>query len=111
MDKTIIRPPAPYHIFWPAIRVRRFARLVTGDPKRRGTYNDNIRLLNTIYNLFMRSDNSDPRLFMQKVNPIPFARLIGLQPPDIKRFLAGSWSSLNHRLIYSKCEHCRKLAI
>ena len=109
--ETVILPPPHTHIFWSATRTRRFARLVTGNPKRRGTYDQNIRILNAAYNLGTGTMNEDPRLFMQKVNPIPFARLIGLEPIQIKRFLVDSWRLLNDRLIRSKCEHCRKLAI
>ena len=111
MDNTIILPPPHCHIFWSATRTRRFARLVLRNPKRRGTYDQNIHLLSAVYDLFTGATETDPRLFIQKVNPIPFARMLGLEPPQIKRFLAGSWRQLNHRLLHSKCAHCRILAI
>jgi hypothetical protein len=112
MENAIIQPPPHCHIFWSATRARRFARLAACNPKRRGTYDQNIRLLSMVYDrLTGTTEDGDPRLFMQKVNPIPFARMLGLEPPQIKRFLAGYWGQLNQRLLHSRCAHCRRLAI
>jgi hypothetical protein len=110
MDTPIL-PPRHSTALWPATRARRFVCLMTGNSKPRRTYDENIRILNAAYNLFTGTKNENPYFFMWKVNPIPFARLIGLEPPQIKRFLAGAWGHLNYRMLHSKCEHCRKLAI
>jgi hypothetical protein len=111
METSVILPPRLSTALWTATRARRFVRLMTSNPKWRGTYDQNIRILNAAYNLFTATENDDVRLFMWKVNPIPFARRLGLQPAQIKRFMAGSWPVLNYRMIHSKCAHCRKLAI
>jgi len=99
------------HLFWPATRVRRFVRLITDNPRWRGSYDQNIRILNATYNYFVGSTREDPTAFMMKVNPISFARMLGLEPCQIKVFLPDSWKELNHRLLHSKCEPCRMLAI
>jgi hypothetical protein len=104
-----ILPPRPYHINWPASRARHFAQIVSGNPKRRGTYDQNIRILNDAYSRLVGSE-AHPRAFIQKVNPLIFARLLGWSDELIKVTLRGSAHELWIRASYSKCEHCRTLA-
>lgn len=104
----LIKPPAHYHIFWSATRARTFARIVTLDPKRRSTYDQNIRLLAAEYNMLTGTE-ANPRQFIQKVNPLLFAHLLGWPPHFTQRTLGREWNTLYTMVIYSKCEHCRKL--
>jgi hypothetical protein len=102
-----IRPPLHCHIFWSATRTRHFARILSVNPKRRGTYDENIRLLNAAYSKKMGKE-AHVRLFMQRVNPILFARAMGWDP-RVARKLIGyhSWNTLYKMVMRSKCEHCR----
>ena len=102
----VIRAPSPTHIFWSATRTRRFARIILNDPKWRGTYDKNIRILDTTYSKLVGQKNN-PRLFMYKVNPVAFALALGMEPQAIKRLLPDAWFDLYRRLALSKCEHCR----
>lgn len=104
-----IRSPLHCHIFWSATRTRHFARILSGNPKRRGTYDENIRLLNDAYSKKMGKE-ADVRLFMQRVNPILFASAMGWNP-RVARKLIGyhSWSTLFKMVMLSKCEHCRSI--
>jgi hypothetical protein len=104
-----ILPPRPYHINWPASRARHFAQIISGNPKRRGTYDQNIRILNDAYSRLVGSE-AHPRAFIQKVNPLIFARLLGWSEQLIKVTLRGSAHELWTRAAHSKCEHCRALA-
>ena len=104
-----IRPPLHCHIFWSATRTRHFAQILSGNPKRRGTYDENIRLLNAAYSKKV-GENNNVRLFMQRVNPILFASAMGWNP-RVARKLIGyhSWSTLFKMVMLSKCEHCRSI--
>ena len=108
-----ILPPRHYHINWPATRARHFARIVSGNPKRRGTYNQNIRFLNMTYTALIGKPNqmstADVRLFIQKVNPLAFAHIVGISPLQTKKMLGPSFLELLHRITHSKCECCRSL--
>ena len=109
-----ILPPRHYHINWPATRARHFARLVSGNPKRRGTYNQNIRFLNMTYTALIgkpdQMSTADVRLFIQKVNPLAFAHIVGISPLQTKKMLGPAFLELLHRITHSKCECCRSLA-
>ena len=109
-----ILPPRHYHINWPATRARHFARIVSGNPKRRGTYDQNIRLLNTTYTRLIgkpdQTSTADVRLFIQKVNPLAFAHVVGISPLQTKKMLGPKFLELLHRITHSKCECCRSLA-
>ena len=109
-----ILPPRHYHINWPATRARHFARLVSGNPKRRGTYNQNIRFLNMTYTALIgkpdQMSTADVRLFIQKVNPLAFAHIVGISPLQTKKMLGPAFVELLHRITHSKCECCRSLA-
>ena len=108
-----ILPPRHYHINWPATRARHFARIVSGNPKRRGTYNQNIRFLNMTYTALIGKPNqmstADVRLFIQKVNPLAFAHIVGISPLQTKKMLGPSFLELLHRITHSKCECCRSI--
>ena len=112
-DERIL-PPRHYHINWPATRARHFARIVSGNPKRRGTYDQNIRLLNGVYTALIgkrdQKSTADVRLFIQKVNPLAFAHVIRMSPLQAKRLLGPVFPELLHRIVHSKCECCRALA-
>ena len=101
-----IRPPAHYHIYWPALRARAFARILTGNPMWRGTYDQNIRLIAERH-----LAGCNPREFIQKVNPFLFAKQIGLSDSDSRRILHHSYEYLLIQAAYSRCEHCRTLAL
>lgn len=101
-----IRPPAHYHIYWPAIRARNFARVLTGNPMWRGTYDQNIRMIAERH-----LAGCNPREFIQKVNPFLFAKQIGLSELDARRLLGRSYHELWTQAAYSRCEHCRALAL
>lgn len=104
-----IRPPPHCHLFWSATRTRHFARILSGNPKRRGTYDENIRLLNAAYSKKIGVD-SHVRLFMHSVNPILFAHAMGWDPRFAHKLIGyHSWSTLYKMVIWSKCEHCRKV--
>jgi len=109
-----ILPPRHYHINWPATRARHFARIVSGNPKRRGTYDQNIRLLNATYTGLIgkpdQTSTADVRLFIQKVNPLAFAHVAGISPLQTKKMLRSVFLELLHRITHSKCECCRSLA-
>jgi hypothetical protein len=109
-----ILPPRHYHINWPATRARHFARIVSGNPKRRGTYDQNIRLLNASYTALIgkpdQTSTADVRLFIQKVNPLAFAHIVGISPLQTKKMLGPAFLELLHRITHSKCECCRSLA-
>jgi argininosuccinate synthase len=106
----IIKPPPHYHIFWSATRARQFARILSGDPKRRSTYDQNIRLLNAAYSRIMETE-ADPRAFIKKVNPVLFAHALGMSPHFTQRVIGfRSYNTLYTMVKQSKCEHCRKLA-
>jgi len=109
-----ILPPRHYHINWPATRARHFARIVSGNPKRRGTYDQNIRLLNATYTALIgkpdQMSTADVRLFIQKVNPLAFAHVAGISPLQTKKMLRSVFLELLHRITHSKCECCRSLA-
>lgn len=109
-----ILPPRHYHINWPATRARHFARIVSGNPKTRGTYDQNIRLLNALYmqmiGLPQATEEADVRLFIQKCNPLAFAHTVGIHPLLTKKLLGHSFPELLHRITHSKCECCRALA-
>ena len=105
-----IRSPRHSHVFWNATRAQNFARVLTGDPKRRATYDANIRLLNTVYAKAVGGEESDPRLFMNKVNPLCFAWLVLFPPQTTRRLLADSHQMLWMQMVRSKCAHCRNLA-
>jgi hypothetical protein len=109
-----ILPPRHYHINWPATRARHFARIVSGNPKRRGTYNQNIRLLNATYTALIgkpdQTSTADVRLFIQKVNPLAFAHIVGISPLQTKKMLGPAFLELLYRITHSKCECCRSIA-
>lgn len=108
-----ILPPRHYHINWPATRARHFARLVSGNPKRRGTYNQNIRFLNMTYTALIgkpdQMSTADVRLFIQKVNPLAFAHIVGISPLQTKKMLGPAFVELLYRITHSKCECCRSI--
>jgi len=108
-----ILPPRHYHINWPATRARHLARIVSGNPKRRGTYDQNIRLLNKTYTALIGKPNqmstADVRLFIQKVNPLAFAHIVGISPLQTKKMLGPAFVELLHRITHSKCECCRSI--
>lgn len=106
-----IRAPEPSHLFWSATRARRFARIVSGNPRRRGTYDENIRLLNAVYSKKVGGE-AHVRLFMQKVNPILFAYAMGWDMrATLKLFDRSAWNTLLTMVIRSKCEHCRAIGL
>jgi hypothetical protein len=107
---TKIRPPRHCHIFWNATRAQNFARILTGNPKRRATYDTNIRLLNTVYEEAVGGEDSDPRHFINKVNPLCFAWVALFPHQTTRRLLADSHQMLWLRMVRSKCAHCRDLA-
>ena len=101
-----IRPPKHYHIYWPALRARAFARILTGIPMWRGTYDQNIRMIAERH-----LAGCNPREFIQTVNPFLFAKQIGLSELDARRLLGRSYHELWTQAAYSRCEHCRALAL
>uniref|UniRef100_A0A6C0BAX2 Uncharacterized protein n=1 Tax=viral metagenome TaxID=1070528 RepID=A0A6C0BAX2_9ZZZZ len=103
-----IRSPLHCHLFWSATRTRHFARILTGDPKRRSTYDKNIRLLTATYNKLTKQ-NVSPRQFMQSINPLLFGHMIGLSLYDMRRLIGSPWHTLYRMIANSKCEHCRQL--
>lgn len=105
----VIKPPPHCHIFWSATRARNFIHALAGNSKIRGTYNENIRILNAVYSGLVGKE-SDPRQFIQHVNPVLFAYEMGMPPALIKRVLAGSWFRLWEQAFYSKCRHCKNIA-
>jgi hypothetical protein len=106
-----IRPPPHSHVFWNATRARNFARAVSGNPARRGTYDENIRLLDIVYAAALgRPDDIDPQTFIKKVNPLAFAYTVGLSRTQTKKLLAGAYYILWQRIAASKCACCRELA-
>ena len=106
VDMRPIRPPKHYHIYWPALRARAFARVLTGNPMWRGTYDQNIRLIAERH-----LPGCNPREFIQKVNPFLFAKQIGLSDSESRRILHHSYNYLFAHAAYSRCEHCRALAL
>jgi hypothetical protein len=101
-----IRPPLHCHLFWSATRTRHFARRITGDLKRRSTYDENIRILTATYNK-LTNQNVSPRQFMQSVNPLLFGHMIGLSLYEMKKLIGSDWHTLYRMIANSKCEHCR----
>lgn len=103
-----IRAPTPDHLFWSATRVRHFAQRITGNQKRRGTYDENIRLLNAVYSK-LTGQKGTPQLFMQKVNPLLFGQMFGWHFHDTKKLIGSQWVVLYKMIVNSKCEHCRQM--
>ena len=102
----IIRAPPHYHRFWSATRARKFAQVLLKNPKHRGNYDQNIRLIAQ-----QTHPTVDVRQFIQKVNPVLWCLKVNwskylvqrlIQPRD----LGGLWQSC----AYSSCAHCRELA-
>jgi hypothetical protein len=110
MDPATIRAPAPYHIYWPALRTRRFVQKFLGEKYKRGTYDKNIRILNAVYGYMVGTD-ADAKLFMQRVNPILFAKMLGWSELETRRLIGGrAYHELWLRVANSKCACCRALA-
>ena len=105
----IIRAPSPVQIYWSATRARNFARIVSGNPKRRSTYDENIRLLDAVYSKLV-GEEGNPLLFMKKVNPLAFAWMNQIPTEKTQKILVDSHHMLWLRLVNSKCFHCRKMA-
>jgi hypothetical protein len=102
----VIRAPSHYHRFWSATRVRKFARKLTGDPKRRGTYDQNIRLIAS-----KTHPGVDVRQFIHKVNPVLWCLTVGWSRWDTQKLIMRNHlADLWHRCAYSSCDHCRLLA-
>ena len=105
-----IRAPVHYHLYWPATRTRLFARILTGDPKRRKTYDENIRLLNDAY-ANVTGNKVHPHLFIQKVNPVLFALAVGISNQEVCTIIRPQHRMrLWQQCAYSSCAHCRQLA-
>jgi hypothetical protein len=102
---SVIKPPRHAHRFWSATRARLFARKLTGDPKRRSTYDQNIRLIAA-----KTHPDVDPRDFIQKVNPVLWCLAVGWSQADAYKLLKWQWLNLWQRCAYSRCDHCRLLA-
>ena len=102
---SVIKPPPHAHRFWSATRARLFARKLTGDPKRRGTYDQNIRVIAS-----KTHPDVDPRIFIEKVNPVLYCLTVGWSQEDAYKLLKWQWLNLWRRCAYSRCEHCRLLA-
>ena len=102
----VIRAPSHYHRFWSATRARKFARKLTGDPKRRGTYDQNIRLIAS-----KTHPGVDVRQFINKVNPVLWCLTVGWSRWDMQKLIMRNHlADLWHRCAYSSCDHCRDLA-
>lgn len=102
----VIRPPPHCHRFWSATRARKFARLLLNDPKHRGTYDQNIRLVAS-----KTHPDVDVRQFIEKVNPVLWCLKLGwshnlVRCLIVRRDLDLLWQ----RVAYSSCAHCRDLA-
>ena len=102
----VIRPPPHCHRFWSATRARKFARLLLNDPKHRGTYDQNIRLVAS-----KTHPGVDVRKFIEKVNPVLWCLKLGwshnlVRCLIVRRDLDLLWQ----RCAYSSCAHCRDLA-
>jgi hypothetical protein len=104
--QDIIRAPSHYHRFWSATRARKFARKLTGDPKRRGTYDQNIRLIAS-----KTHPGVDVRQFMNKVNPVLWCLTVGWSRWDMQKLIMRDHlADLWRHCAYSSCDHCRDLA-
>ena len=102
----VIRAPPHYHRFWSATRARKFARKLTGDLKRRGTYDQNIRLIAS-----KTHPGVDVRQFIHKVNPVLWCLTVGWSRCDVQKLIMrNDFQALWHRCAYSSCDHCRYLA-
>ena len=102
----VIRAPPHYHRFWSATRARKFARKLTGDLKRRGTYDQNIRLIAS-----KTHPGVDVRQFIHKVNPVLWCLTVGWSRWDMQKLIMrNDLQDLWHRCAYSSCDHCRYLA-
>lgn len=102
----VIRAPPHYHRFWSATRARKFARKLTGDLKRRGTYDQNIRLIAS-----KTHPGVDVRQFIDKVNPVLWCLTVGWSRCDVQKLIMrNDLQALWHRCAYSSCDHCRYLA-
>ena len=109
---TRILPPRHCHIYWSATRARHFARVLLNDPKRRGTYDQNIRLLNSVYGEILgrpANTDKDVRLFIQRVNPLALALACRLEKRLIISLLRGDFQKLLNRFTHSKCSCCRAI--
>ena len=105
-EVDVIRAPPHYHRFWSATRARKFARKLTGDLKRRGTYDQNIRLIAS-----KTHPGVDVRQFIQKVNPVLWCLTVGWSRWDMQKLIMrNDLQDLWHRCAYSSCDHCRYLA-
>ena len=102
----VIRAPPHYHRFWSATRARKFARKLHGNPKHRGTYDHNIRLIAR-----QTHPGVDVRLFIQKVNPVLWCVKMGWSKWQMEKLITPQdLHALWDRCAYSSCEHCRDLA-
>ena len=102
----IIRAPPHYHCFWSATRARKFARKLHGNPKHRGTYDHNIRLIAK-----QTHPGVDVRLFIQKVNPVLWCVKMGWSKWQMEKLIVPQdLYYLWQRCACSSCEHCRDLA-
>ena len=107
-----ILPPRHCHIFWSATRARHFARVILNDPKRRSTYDQNIRLLNGVYGEIMgrpANTDEDVRLFITRVNPLALALACRMDKRLIISLLRSDFQKLLHRFQHSKCSCCRAI--
>jgi len=102
----VIRAPPHYHSFWSATRARKFARKLHGNPKHRGTYDHNIRLIAR-----QTHPGVDVRLFIQKVNPVLWCVKMGWSKWQMEKLITPrDLHALWDRCAFSSCEHCRDLA-
>jgi len=102
----VIRAPPHHNSFWSATRARKFARQLHGNPKHRGTYDHNIRLIAR-----QTHPGVDVRLFMRKVNPVLWCLKMGWSRPRMQKLITHrDLYDLWLRCAYSSCEHCRELA-
>jgi hypothetical protein len=102
----IIRAPPHYHCFWTATRARKFARVLLNDPKHRGTFDQNIRLIAS-----KTHPGVDVRLFIQKVNPVLWCLKVGWSRFTVQKLIVrNDLQTLWQRCAYSSCDHCRDLA-
>ena len=102
----VIRAPPHYHCFWTATRARKFARVLLNDPKHRGTFDQNIRLIAS-----KTHPGVDVRLFIQKVNPVLWCLKVGWSRFTVQKLIVrNDLQTLWQRCAYSSCDHCRDLA-
>lgn len=103
----VIRPPPHCHRFWSATRARKFARVLLKDPKHRGTYDQNIRLIAS-----KTHPDVDVRQFIEKVNPVLWFLKVGWSKNLLPRLISEPRDLylLWQRCAYSSCAHCRELA-